>query len=159
MARTDELRLLSKVARLYYEKGQRQADIASQLDLSQATVSRLLKRAEETQIVRITVSVPNGVYADLEEALQRTYGLKEAIVVDTVDDERDGQILRDLGAAAAFYLETTLKQGEVVGISSWSATLLAMVNAMQPLPRPTAAQVVQILGGVGDRLWGVGDRG
>ncbi len=150
MARIDELRLLSKVARLYYEQGQRQADIASQLDLSQATVSRLLKRAEETQIVRITVSVPNGVYADLEEALQRTYGLKEAIVVDTVDDESDDQILRDLGAAAAFYLETTLKQGEVVGISSWSATLLAMVNAMQPLPRPTAAQVVQILGGVGD---------
>lgn len=150
MARTDELRLLTKVARLYYQQGQRQSAIAAQLDLSQATVSRLLKRAEETQIVRITVSVPGGVYAELEEELQRVYGLKEAIVVDTDDDESDGQIQRDLGAAAAFYIETTLKQGEVVGISSWSATLLAMVNAMQPLPRPAAARVVQILGGVGD---------
>jgi DNA-binding transcriptional regulator LsrR (DeoR family) len=150
MARTDELRLLSKVARLYYEQGQRQSAIAAQLDLSQATVSRLLKRAEEEQIVRITVSVPHGVYTDLEEALQRAYGLKEAIVVDTVDAGGGDQLLRDLGAAAAFYVETTLKPREVVGISSWSATLLAMANAMQPLTRPSEARVVQILGGVGD---------
>ena len=150
MARTDELRLLSKVARLYYEQGQRQAEIAAQLDLSQATVSRLLKRAEEEQIVRITVSVPQGVYADLEEALQRGYGLKEAIVVDTMDAGGSDQLLRDLGAAAAFYVEATLKPREVVGISSWSTTLLAMANAMQPLARPSEARVVQILGGVGD---------
>jgi DNA-binding transcriptional regulator LsrR (DeoR family) len=150
MTRTDELRLLAKVARLYYEQGERQSTIASQLDLSQATVSRLLKRAEEEQIVRITVSVPQGFYGDLEDALQRNYGLKEAIVVDTMDVGGGSQLLRDLGAAAAFYVETTLKQNEVIGISSWSSTLLAMVNAMQPLPRPTQSQVVQILGSVGD---------
>src|SRR5512140_1704815 len=148
MARVDELRLMAKVARLYYERHLRQAEIAEMLDLSQATISRLLKRAEEEQIVRIKVSAPLGAYPDLEDALQTTYGLKEAIVVDCVDDE--DQIIRDLGAAAAFYLETTLRQNEVVGISSWSATLLAMVNAMHSLPRQTAAQVVQILGGVGN---------
>lgn len=148
MARTNELRLITKVARLYYEHGVRQTDIARQLDLSQATVSRLLKRAEEEQIVRISVRVPHGAYTELEEELQAAYGLKEAIIVDTVDD--DEQILRDLGAAAAYYVETTLKQGEVIGISSWSSTLLAMVDAMHPLPRSASAQVVQILGGVGN---------
>ena len=34
-----------------------------------------------------------------------------------------------IGAAAAFYVESTLKKGDVIGISSWSATLLAMVDA------------------------------
>lgn len=148
LARTDELRLITKVARLYYERGVRQADIARQLDLSQATVSRLLKRAEEERIVRISVSVPHGAYTELEEELQAAYGLKEAIVVDSVEDEE--QILRDLGAAAAYYVENTLKNGEVIGISSWSATLLAMVDAMHPLPRSISAQVVQILGSVGN---------
>ncbi len=148
MARNDELRLIAKVAHLYYGRGARQAEIAKQLDLSQATVSRLLKRAEEEQIVRITVSVPHGTYTELEEELEAGYSLKEAIVVDTVED--DEQILRDLGAAAAFYVESTLKQGELIGISSWSATLLSMVDAMHPLPRSTSAQVVQILGGVGN---------
>ena len=148
LARNDELRLIAKVARLYYEHGVRQTDIARQLDLSQATVSRLLKRAEEEQIVRITVSVPHGAYTELEEELQTAYRLKEAIVVDTVED--DEQILHDLGAAAAYYVETTLKQGEIIGISSWSATLLAMVDAMHPFSRSTNPQVVQVLGGVGD---------
>lgn len=148
LARIDELRLIAKVARLYYNRGARQAEIAQQLDISQATVSRLLKRAEEEQIVRISVSVPHGTYTDLEEQLQEVYGLKEAIVVDSVEDEE--QILRDLGAAAAYYVETTLKNGEVIGISSWSATLLAMVDAMHPLPRSISAQVVQILGSVGN---------
>ncbi|GAB4181800.1 MAG: sugar-binding transcriptional regulator [Roseiflexaceae bacterium] len=148
MARRDELRLIAKVARLYYERKARQLDIAAQLDLSQATVSRLLKRAEEEQIVRITVNAPLGAFTELEEQIQLTYGLKEVIVVESSEDE--DQILRDLGAAAAYYVESTLKPGEVIGISSWSATLLAMVDAMHPLPRSTRVQVVQILGGVGN---------
>ena len=69
MAHIDELRLMTRVARMYYQMGLRQAEIAERLSLSQSTISRLLKRAEREQIVRITVSVPNGVYTELEEAL------------------------------------------------------------------------------------------
>lgn len=148
MARIDELRLLTKVARMYHERGLRQAAIADQLNLSQATISRLLKRAEEERLVRTTVSVPMGAFPELEERLQAIYDLKDVIVVDSVAD--DDQTLRDIGAAAAFYVETTIKRGEVVGISSWSATLLAMVDAMHPLPKSVEANVVQILGGIGD---------
>lgn len=141
---------MTKIARLYYEHGLKQSDIALQLDLSQATVSRMLKRAQDEQLVRITVSVPLGTYTDLEEQLQSLYGLKEAIVVDAGNSDDDEQILRAIGAAGAYYVETTLRQDEVIGISSWSATLVAMVDAMHPLPRSTSAQVVQILGGVGN---------
>ncbi len=148
MARIDELRLLAKVARMYHERGLRQAAIADQLNLSQATISRLLKRAEEERLVRTTVSVPLGAFPELEEKLQAIYNLKDVIVVDAVAD--DDQKLRDIGAAAAFYVETTVKRGEVVGISSWSATLLAMVDAMHPLSKSVEANVVQILGGIGD---------
>jgi DNA-binding transcriptional regulator LsrR (DeoR family) len=40
VARSDELRLMAKVARMYYEQGIRQAEIAQQLDLSQANSRR-----------------------------------------------------------------------------------------------------------------------
>lgn len=148
MARIDELRLLAKVARMYYQHGLRQTEITERLNVHQSTVSRLLKRAEKEGIVRITLSVPSGAHPELEETLQSTYGLREAIVVDSIGDEE--QIVRDLGAAAAFYLETTLRPTDVVGISSWSASLLAMVEAMHPTLRSRGAQVVQILGGVGN---------
>lgn len=147
MARIDELRLITKVARLYHERDYKQTDIAAQLDLSQATVSRLLKKAKSERIVRTVISVPVGTFPDLEEQLQRTYSLKNAIVVDCVQKEDP---MREIGAAAAYYVETTLKQGEVIGISSWSGTLLAMVDAMHPISRQTEAQVVQTLGGVGN---------
>lgn len=150
MARADELRLVAKAARLYYERGLKQSEIARILDISQPTCSRLLKRALADRIVRILVAPPTGTCLELEEALQSLYGLKEAIVVDCEDDE--DHILSGLGTAAAYYLETTLKADDVVGISSWSATLLATVDAMSPPAAHASAgrvRVVQILGGVG----------
>lgn len=149
MPRLDELRLITKIARLYYEQELGQTDIAAQLSLSQSTVSRLLKRARQEKIVRMIISVPSGIYPQLEDNLQSRYNLQQAIVVDCTGDS-ESIIVRELGAAAAYYLETTLNQGEVVGISSWSETLLAMVDAMHPISRQTEAQVVQILGGVGN---------
>ncbi len=148
MARIDELRLMTKIARMYYEQGLRQTEIMNRLNMSQSAISRLLKRAEKAGIVRITISVPSGANPEIEEALQEKYGIKEAIVIDSIADEE--QVVRDLGPAAAAYVETTLKSDEVVGISSWSAALLSMVDAMQPSTRAASARVVQILGGVGN---------
>jgi DNA-binding transcriptional regulator LsrR (DeoR family) len=148
MARIDELRLMAKVARMYYTQGLRQTEIMKRLSIHQSTVSRLLQRAEKEGIVRITLTVPSAAHPEIEEALQSTYGLREAIVIDSIDNEE--QIVRDLGAAAAFYVETTVKPTDVVGISSWSAALLAMVDAMHPTQRSAGARVVQILGGVGN---------
>jgi len=148
MARVDELRLMAKVARLYHREGLRQAEITERLAIHQSTVSRLLRKAEEEGIVRITISAPSGLHPELEESLQAAYGLREAIVIDSI--EQEDQIVRDLGAAAAFYLETTLKPKDVIGISSWSAALLATVESMRPSPRAKGARVVQILGGIGN---------
>jgi DNA-binding transcriptional regulator LsrR (DeoR family) len=145
----DRLRLMTKVARLYHERGLRQSVIADQLSLSQAMVSRLLAAAQNEGIVRTTVMTPRGVYPELEDELERRYGLKDAVIADCAVNTRD-QILREVGSAAATYLETTLGSDEVIGISSWSETLLRMVGSMQPLRRGRDGHhVVQILGGIG----------
>jgi DNA-binding transcriptional regulator LsrR (DeoR family) len=149
MARIDEIRMIARVARLYYEMDKRQSVIAEQLGLSQTTVSRLLGRAKEEGIIRIAINMPKGVYTELEEALVMKFGLRDAIVVDSLDDD-EKLIQRDLGAAAAYYLESAIRPNEIIGISSWSATLLALVDALHPLPRKTGIKVVQILGGVGN---------
>ncbi|MGK5683167.1 sugar-binding transcriptional regulator [Actinoplanes sp. URMC 104] len=147
---TDQIRLLTKVARMYHERGLRQPQIAQQLHISQPRVSRLLKRAVELGIVRTTVIAPRGVYAELEEQIEQAYGVTEVIVADTDDHADESQVMRALGAAAAVYLETTLMGGERIGVSSWSSTILATVEAMHPRPTQVADQVVQMLGGVGN---------
>jgi DNA-binding transcriptional regulator LsrR (DeoR family) len=142
-----QVRLMTKVAHMYHEQGIRQTDIASTLHISQAKVSRLLKRAAETGIVRTIVAVTPGVHTDLEEALEQRFGLLEAVVVDVEGDEPE--ILAGLGSAGASYLENTLTGGERLGISSWSQTLLAVVDRLRPLRVPGAETVVQLVGGMG----------
>lgn len=149
MTGVNELRLMTKVAKLYYEANLNQVEIAERLGLSQATVSRLFKRAKEEGIIRVIVSIPAGVNTDLETSLVRKYKLKDAIVVDCLSDD-ESQVMRDIGGAAAYYVETTIKDNEVIGISSWSASLLALLDAMRPLPNKSGIQVVQVLGGVGN---------
>jgi DNA-binding transcriptional regulator LsrR (DeoR family) len=149
MPRVDELRMIARVARMYYEWDLRQSEIANQLGLSQATVSRLLNRSIKEGIIRISVNLPNGVYTELEENLVKKFGLRDAIVVDSLDDN-EKLIQRDLGAATAYYLESAIRPNEVIGISSWSETLLALVDALHSLPRKPGVKIVQILGGIGN---------
>ena len=104
---------------------------------------------KEEGIIRISVNLPNGVYTELEETLVKKFGLRDAIVVDSLDDN-EKLIQRDLGAATAYYLESAIRPNEVIGISSWSDTLLALVDALHSVPRKPGVKVVQILGGVGN---------
>lgn len=150
MGQIDETRLMVRVGRMYYERDASQSLIAEQLGLSQASVSRLLKRAREEGIIRISVAVPEGVYSGLEEKLIERYHLRDAIVVDTVPDDDEKVITRELGTAAGYYIESVIKPNDIVGISSWSSTLLAVVDAMHPVPRKPDIRVLQILGGVGN---------
>ncbi|ACM29519.1 sugar-binding transcriptional regulator [Agrobacterium sp. SHOUNA12C] len=149
MGRINELRLISRVAQMYHIEHKRQADIAQHLRLSQATVSRMLKRAEAEDIVRTTVIPPAGTYADMEGALRERFNLPEAIVVECSED-RDGAIMERIGEAAAHLLEVTLAQGEIIGVSSWSQTIFKMVENIHPQKSAQAKYIVQTLGGMGD---------
>jgi DNA-binding transcriptional regulator LsrR (DeoR family) len=150
MLQLDEQRQMARVARLYHEHNLGQQAIARRLGLSQATVSRLYNRARSEGIIKITVSVPSGVYSELEEKLIDRYGLRDAVVVDCHRDDDETVITRELGSAAGFYLESIIKRNDVIGLSSWSATLLALVDSLHPMRRKTNVRVLQILGGVGN---------
>jgi DNA-binding transcriptional regulator LsrR (DeoR family) len=102
MARVDELRLMSKVARMYYVQGLRQQDITERLQIHQSTVSRLLKRAREANLVRISVNNPPGIFAEIEDRLVGQFKLKDAVVVDCAAEE--SLLVRDLGAARAVFI-------------------------------------------------------
>src|ERR1700719_984739 len=144
-----DLRLMTRVARLYHEEGLTQTEVAKRLGLTQVAVSRMLKKAQESGIVRTTVVTPPGAFTDLEDLLEQKFSLQQAIVGDAVRDSEES-VLSAIGSAAAQFLESTLKAGEVIGISSWSTTLLSMVDHMHPISKAENCLVVQMLGGVGN---------
>lgn len=147
MARVDELRLMAKVARMYYLQNLNQQAITEKLQLHQSTISRMLKRARTLNLVRFSVATPPGTFAELEDKLASRFQLADAIVVDS--PAQGEAMVRDLGAALAYFIETTLKPGTNIGISSWSRSLFAMVDALHPGAYCAGGKVVQILGGVG----------
>ena len=81
--------------------------------------------------------------------MEKKFGLTQAIVAESQSDTEES-IQAAVGAAAAYFLMTTLSSGEVIGVSSWSASLLAMVDQMHPLRKVERCKVVQVLGGLGN---------
>jgi DNA-binding transcriptional regulator LsrR (DeoR family) len=149
VARIHELRLAARIAQMYYVEGLKQSDIAERLHVSQTTISRLIRKAREDDVVRITINAPGGTYLEFEDHLRQAFGLAEVVVADCGED-REEQILTRIGEAAAHYVETTLERDEIIGISSWSESLLRMVDNIHPMKPPAAEKVVQILGGMGN---------
>ena len=92
---------------------------------------------------------PPGTFADLEGLLEEKFDLIQAIVGDAIRDSEEF-VLNAIGSAAAQFIESTLKPGEVIGISSWSESLLSMVEHMHPPRKAENCLVVQMLGGVGN---------
>jgi DNA-binding transcriptional regulator LsrR (DeoR family) len=144
-----DLRLIARVARFYHEEGLTQTEVGHRLGLTQVAVSRLLKKADESGIVRTTVVMPPGAFTDLESLLEETFSLNQVIVGDAARDSEES-VLSAIGSAAAQFLESTLKAGEVIGISSWSTSLLSMVDHMHPVRKAENCLVLQMLGGVGN---------
>ncbi len=68
----------------------------------------------------------------------------------------DHSIKRAIGSAAAHYLETRLRPKDLVGVSSWSSTIRAMVDEVHT-QNLKAGGVIQLLGGVGTKRQCAGD--
>ncbi len=142
-----DYRLLLKVSKYYYEKQLTQQEISERLNLSRPKVSRLLKQAEEIGIVKISIIPQPGIHTDLEDALERMYGLKEAVVVEVSDPNSQFAVSREVGAAAADYFAQSVSSPSTIGIS-WGTTLQAMVDAIRTQDF-RGSQVVQLIGGLG----------
>ena len=142
----DDMRLMIKVCDLYYNHNVSQQQIAGMLSLSRPTVSRLLSSAREKGIVQISVSNLGLIkYWEMERRLEEMYGLREVLIVDSSDDSDRQKDL--LGKAAGRYLESTIKDGSVVGVSMGSTLYEVVAHINQPAAEDVT--FVPLIGGMG----------
>jgi DNA-binding transcriptional regulator LsrR (DeoR family) len=136
-----QLVLTAAVARRYYLEDASKVDIAEEYGLSRFQVARLLDRARASGLVTITISAPEALDVELSSRLQRAYGLRHAVVVDSLEHDA-AALQRDLGKAAAALLTEIVTADDVLGLA-WSRSVSAMTNALDHL-RPVP--VVQLTG-------------
>ena len=141
---------VARAAWLYYHEELTQGDIARLLGVSRSTVTRLLRRAKEEGLVKITLNVTTGMFR-AERDLERAYGLDGVRIVPTADD---GAIQkRWLGRAAAELLATLVVEDAVVAVS-WGSTMQAMADALVGQSAVAGAQVVAMVGGLHNAEFG-----
>lgn len=140
----DERGRIALVAHKFYKQGMPQTEIARDLGVSRFKVARWIERALEEGIVRIEISLPGNVDAELSIALAERFGLRRALVV-TPEDATQGAIYDALGRCAADLLAETVQPGEVLGVTS-GRTLIAMAGHLRGL---STCDVVQLSGLVG----------
>ncbi len=122
--------LLHTVAKLYYLSNIPQNEIARQLGLSTATISRLLKRAREDGIVQIEVRELVGP-EELAHDLEKRLGLKRVIVAD-VPEANAVTLLA--GAVSTCLIDAELHPGSVVAIG-WGRAVRDIIQAgLQRIP-------------------------
>ena len=112
--------LILKAADLYYNQGMRQQEISEQLEISVSTVSRLLKKAKEQEIVRFTIDQKYLECLTLEEALCRRYGLREVIVAPIPAESTELRLeekKKIVALEGARYLQRVVSDHDVIGVA------------------------------------------
>lgn len=142
-AETDR-ELAALVARRFYLEDETKVAIADELHISRFKVARLLEFARSSGIVNI--SLHDGGVADerLADRLRDHLGLRECVVVSS--DGSAADVRRQVGAAAADLLGSTLRAGDVLGLA-WGRTLSALTAQLQELPPVTIVQLTGAAGG------------
>lgn len=136
--------LLIDVARRYYLDGQSQDEIATEVQYSRPTVSRMLNEARSRGIVQVQVGHPLERILGIERALTRTFGLKAARVADPEDPSA---AQTEVARCAADLIIESSSENVVVSVSNGVA-VTATVDAMPQLVWPRS-RVVQMIGSVG----------
>lgn len=137
------LALSVMAARRYFLDGATKSEIAAELGVSRFRVARLLDSARRRGIVRIEIAPVPGVDLGISRQLALAFGIRSAVVVETVDGPPEFTRAQ-LGAAAAGLVAETVEASDVLGIS-WGRALQAMVERLASLP---ACTVVQLVGSV-----------
>ena len=122
MVSYNKMPLLINVAKLYYESGYSQNEIAQQLGISRPYVSKLLMMAREENVVSIKIQDPLQTESRLEHDIRSFFQLRRVIVTPSKVGENH---LFTLGEATAKYLDSIVKKDDIV-MAGWGRTIYAV---------------------------------
>lgn len=114
-SRAETSDLVARVARLHFEFGLTHQETADSLGLSRVKVTRMIKQARESGLVKITINSDANPYAELEQEVKETFGLTEVIIVPSPSsDGRNVQSVLALGALS--YITRILRDDMTVAV-------------------------------------------
>lgn len=136
-----------KIAKMYYEEGMTQAQIAKVMGVSRSLISKILLDAKNNGIVEVFIHSDTAYSVDLERKLEEKFNLHNAIVLDTRNLTQD-EIIKSAGQQSALYLTKLIKTNKKIGIS-WGHSLRSMVDSF-PFTGVEDTTLFPLIGGMSD---------
>jgi DNA-binding transcriptional regulator LsrR (DeoR family) len=147
MDKREEKRLLVKIAQMYYEEDMTQNAISKELGIYRTSVSRLLKKAREDGVVKITINGDIDGAFELERRMEKLFGLKELIILPVKKDSAELDKKKAVAVAGAELLKRIIKDNDVVGFA-WGSTMASMIGEFANSSKKDA-HFVPLVGGPG----------
>ena len=136
--------MATRIAWLYYVEGLTQDEVANKVGMNRSRVLRILSAARQDGTVQIRVTTRLSRCVELERALEKRWGLTQAIVLPTPQDE--AKLGAIIGAEVGAYISQALSANMTIGLG-WGKTLSAAVPAIVPR-NPDGIRVMSLLGGL-----------
>lgn len=141
-----------EAASLYYLQDQTMGAIGARLGVSRSTVSRLLRQARDSGLVRITLAPAGASATGLAERLAGAFGVT-AYVVPSRESASPEEHLDAVARQGAALLGDLMGDETMLGVA-WGATVSAV--AAHVVPQPTrGSAVVQLNGAASTSTSGV----
>jgi DNA-binding transcriptional regulator LsrR (DeoR family) len=141
--------LIAQICRMYYPYNLSQNEISSNLRISKSAVSRLLKEGRDKGIVTFHIKDYEDRMSSLEDKLEQSFKLKEAVVVSDEGINSEETIKKKVAKAAAILLQRRIRENDTIAVS-WGTTLAEVAKALNP-PFHLDIDIVPLIGGIDNR--------
>jgi len=138
--------LIAEICRMHYLDNLSQNEISSNLRISKSAVSRLLKEGRDKGIVTFHIKDYEDRLSSLEEKLEQSFKLKEAVVVSDEEIMSEESLKKKVAKAAAILLQRRIRENDTIAVS-WGTTLAEVAKALNP-PSHLNIDIVPLLGGI-----------
>jgi deoxyribonucleoside regulator len=155
MKRVRDDGLLFEIAKLHFEHGLSQGEVARRLGLSRVKVNRLLQIARDRGIVRVLVvpRIGHAYLRHIEDDLKAAYQLKDVLLIpgreeilqEKLNSNTQEAIVERLAYVAAQYLDNRLTNEDTLCLN-WGRVMRAVVDHLRPTKTLPCLKVLPLLG-------------
>lgn len=145
--------LALKTAELYYIEKLSQKEIASILNISNVTVSRMLQRAKDLGIIQFSISDFYQSSLNLSRKIQQFFSLRDVIVVSLSFKDiinKNMNIKQMTALEGARYLQRIIHDNDILGIA-WGRTMYYLIHYLNPCQKASTS-FVTLHGNLGNHL-------
>jgi deoxyribonucleoside regulator len=143
-----ENELAISVVKKYYEMGMTQDQIAREEFISKSTVSRILKKAIESGMVKFQLNYPMDSITMIEQAFSRYFNFRNIHIAPSFTDNHDTRT-NDTCRLAATYICEIIKPNDILGIG-WGLSMEKLTNILisEVVEKPVCEKVVMLDGSI-----------